>query len=106
MAAKKRRTHSGERDRSGQNSAESSSDTDGDSPQARTGAGKKHQSMSQRVFSSGASDSSDSSRAGSRPVTRRPRLAFRSFGHLLSIFILQQPKCSTYFVYHGLFLLC
>nr|CAH8840974.1 unnamed protein product [Trichobilharzia regenti] len=77
MAAKKRRTHSGERDRSGQNSAESSSDTDGDSPQARTGAGKKHQSMSQRVFSSGASDSSDSSRAGSRPVTRRP--SFSSF---------------------------
>ncbi|CAH8521271.1 unnamed protein product [Heterobilharzia americana] len=69
QAAKKRRTHSsGERD---QNSAGSSSDTDGDSPKPHSGIQEKHQSMSQRVFSSEASDSSDSSRTGSRPVARR-----------------------------------
>ncbi|CAH8506632.1 unnamed protein product [Schistosoma curassoni] len=72
QAAKKRRTHtSDEVDISAQNSSGSSSDSDDNSPKPRGKIQEKHQSMSQRVFSSEASDSSDSSRPGSRPVARR-----------------------------------
>ncbi|KAH8860008.1 RNA polymerase-associated protein RTF1 isoform 2 [Schistosoma japonicum] len=72
QAAKKRRIDaSDEVNMSGQNSDGSSSDSDDESSKPHAKIQDKHQSMSQRVFSSDASDSSDSSRPGSRPVARR-----------------------------------